>query len=334
MFRVSFGAHKGSEMKQTFTIEDTMEKLLSFAEEVFGINSADLISKSEMSLQQKAVAVKNAVVTDIIDIHPMKSIIEFAANDIIDHAKAVDLLLHEKTAQVHVRHIEEVSTCMEFLMQNPSRYNEFKWRWDNYKIIHGIRNRLINLSGQIETSMQSWIDSNLNNLQNYIDNKFVSDPQACIKQWEKYGNWLQSISLKDIFERTGRKQSYVSVEYDWNSHFVHFSPLTDLYINLQGDTFADYSEFSIQSTERYINGLCGIFLGAVTNTQKLREFQAVNVFANTYANMKNNPEGIAKLIERKPQTYGAIFAFMMSDSKNKETAMKLVIGDEPQILWQ
>jgi hypothetical protein len=317
-------------MKKTFTIDETMEKLLKFVEEVFGVNRTDLIAKSEMNLQQKAVAVKSAVVADIIDIHPMKLIIEFAMNDIIYHAKAVDLLQQEKSAQVHVRHIEEVSTCMEFLMQNPTRYNEFKWRWDNYKIVHGIRNRLINLNGQIDSSMQSWIDSNLINLQNFIDKKFVSDPNACIKQWEKYGNWLQSISLKDIFEATGRKSSYVSVEYDWNSHFVHFSPLTDLYINLQGDTFEDYSEFSIRSAERYINGLCKIFLGAVTNTQRLREFQAVNVFANTYANMKNNPEGTAKLIERRHNTYGAIFKYMMSNNADKATAMKLVIGDEPQ----
>lgn len=307
------------------TIRVALEEVI---EALFGIPRAEIRLRSRRSLGEQAHETKDAIASDIITIHLLREIIQFALQDVTSHAEAIDTLQANQASLVHVRHIEEIFTVTKFILHDPSRYEEFSWRWKNYSAIHGIRNRLLNIKTALDPAMQSWISQNLPSLKKYVDKKFEMDSQKCIKSWEKYGNWLHPIALKEVFETTGRKDSYVSTEYDWNSHAVHFSPLANHYYGIELKQHT-YAEFAIASVERYLHAFCRECLAVVKNRDKLRDLHARNIYLE-----------IARMLEDKPQWYidmanrGGRFAqlteFLLSSDRKREGAVTVALGQEPE----
>jgi hypothetical protein len=128
---------------------------------------------------------------------------------------------------VHARQIDELATTLLFLVKNVGRYDEFAWRWKAFKTVQGIRNRLHNLKGQLDPQLLAWIKANKDRLKS-VSSKFKDDVGKDTEDfWLRYSNWLYPIMIKQIFEDTGRKASYDQQDYAWESHFVHFSPLSD-----------------------------------------------------------------------------------------------------------
>lgn len=313
---------------QVILSADTIKNVLvETIEMLFGIPPAELRSKVNSPLLPLSQDVMRQIMSDVISDHPLHNIVQFALSDIVSHCEAIDALMANKASLLHVRHIEEIFTVLKYIINSPGRYNEIFWRWNNFAVVDKIRNRILNVKTPIDNSMQKWIESNMFYLKTYIDKRFTEDCNQCVKSWDKYNNWLYPISLKVIFDDTGRNNSYSSSEYNWNSHVVHFSPLADEYINYELEYFT-YREFAVDSIIRYLNAFCRECLAVVVNREALRRFHAMNVCIDIY-----------RLIDCKPKRYiamankGGRFAlfteFLLNGNHTLEAVIDVVLGEEP-----
>lgn len=250
-------------------------------------------------LKAKANEVALELVKRIIDIHPLRPIVVFALRDMEDHAEAVDLLGKSRTSLPHVRHVEELYTVTKFLVNHAERYNEFAWRWNNFKTLHAIRNRILNLKIELDSTMKAWLHDNIGNLKSYFHKKFDEDPSKCLGQWEKLSNWLYPISLSEIFEKAGREKSYKAQAYDWNSQSVHFSPLSDVYIEYELEHL-DYGGFAIWSVKTHLHKMCSECLPLVADQAGLKDYYFKQLLVEMYGLLCNKPDYFEYLATNRP----------------------------------
>ena len=116
------------------------DSLLECMQDFWKLDHETALAQSKRSLKEKASEVSSEICKGIIDVHPLRPIVKYALEDIVDHSSAVDVLGKNRTALLHVRHIEELFTVVKFLIAQGDRYNEFRWKWDNFEEIHRIRN--------------------------------------------------------------------------------------------------------------------------------------------------------------------------------------------------
>jgi len=307
------------------TIQGALEEVIA---DLFAVPKSEISQRSRRCLGEKATEIRTAIRSDIIAIHLLKGIIEAALEDVECHAIAIDQLSTSKACLLHVRHIEEMFTVVKFILSDPTRYEELSWRWQNYSTVHAIRNRLLNLKTPIDGRMQEWVDQNLDQLKQWVDKRFVADAQQCIKQWEKYGNWLHPISLKEIFEKTDRTGSYISAEYDWNSHAVHFSPLADHYYGMKLEHHT-YAEFATASALRYLLAFCRECLAVVSNRERLRTLHARNIFLDVFRMLDDKPQWYID-IANKGGRFAQLTNFLLSTDRTIESAIVVALGQEPE----
>lgn len=296
------------------------DSLLECIQEFWKVTHEQAITQSRRPLQEKAAEVEREIIKRIIDIHPLQPIVAHALADMEDHAAAVDLLGKSRSSLLHVRHIEELFTATKYLVANSDRYNEFSWRWNNFKMLHAIRNRILNLKKDLDPKMKQWLHENIGKLRSYLHKKFEEDPSKCFSQWEKVSNWLYPITLREIFEEVGRSQSYKSESYDWNSQTVHFSPLSDVYIDYELEHL-DYGDFAINSVKTHLHKMCSESLPLVADQSGLQDYYFRQLLFEMYGLLCDNPgyytyltvkrkkfAEFTELIQIKPHSYEALFA--------------------------
>lgn len=311
------------------------ESLLDCLTEFWKLDHEAALTQSRRSLRAKASEVSHEILRDIIDIHPLRPIITHALEDIVDHASAVDVLGKGRTALPHVRHIEELCTVAKFLIAQADRYNEFAWRWNNFKTIHGIRNRVLNLKKDLDPGMREWIRGNVGILKAYYHKRFEEDPSKCLGQWEKVSNWLFPISMNEIFEKAGRSDSYRSVAYDWNSQTVHFSPLSDMYIGYELQHH-DYGDFAIDSVRTHVHKMCSECLPLVAKQDALRDYYFRQLLTETFgllcdkpafymylANRRGKYIEFTEVILRTPHDYNTVFHASVGAPPNDPLVLQL-----------
>jgi hypothetical protein len=282
----------------------------------------------EQSLKRKLGALADEAAlrirSNLIDVHPLTKIVEHAVLDVVDHANAVDALGPNKAFLLHVRHIEEVYTVIKYLVAQSNRYSEFAWRWENFRTIHAIRNRLFGLRIPLDPVMLKWIKSNLNQLK-VVHKKFENDPEKCKSIWEKYSNWLWPISLAEIFAAAERQSSYVVAQYDWNSQSVHFSPISNMHMDLS-IKHMDFAKFSTASAKTFINQLCREAMPLVAKQGALKDLYAKNVLLEIYRNLTETPEHFAELVQKYP-AYCAFATAVRKPDLTKDELVNALIGE-------
>jgi hypothetical protein len=286
------------------------------------------LAQARRTLKEKASAVSGEITGGLIDVHPLRQIVAHALNDIVEHSAAVDALGKTRAALLHVRHVEELFTVTKYLISQADRYNEFAWRWNNFKTIHAIRNRILNLKRELDPRMQEWLRGNLANLQAYFHKKFEEDPSKCMGQWEKASNWLYPISLNEVFEKTGRLGSYKSMAYDWNSHTVHFSPLSNVYIGYELEHH-DYGDFAIDSVKTCVHKLCSECLPLVAKQDALKDLYFRNLLTEAYGLLCEKPQYYMYLANKSPK-YFEFTKAVLQKPHDYETVFRASAGVLPK----
>ncbi len=284
-------------------------------------SSVDLLARR--SLVERLSEIAAAVRAELIDVHPLASIARGALEDLADHVAAIDTLGKSRAVLFHVRHVEEVCAVLEYLLSHPSRYNEFSWRWNNYKVVHGIRNRLLNLKTPLDPMMVQWINANLANLK-VVNKKFTGDPSKDLLAWGKYANWLAPVTLADVFAGTNRKASYESQLYAWNSHDVHFSPVGGALLDRELHHQTAY-EFIVETCERELDSLCRILLPMVTRTDVLRDLHARLALLDIYRMVTERPAHYAQLIDRSDR-FRQLTVECVQPDRVKDRVMHVLLG--------
>lgn len=306
-------------------IRDALSECLT---EFWHLDQSASIRLANRSLKEKAAEVSEQILMRVLDVHPLQPIIRHALHDILDHAAAIDALGKTRTALLHVRHIEELYTVCKYLIAIPDRYNEFAWRWTNFKTLHAIRNRILNLKQPLDPRMKNWIMGNIEQMRTYFSKKFEEDESKCIAQWEKLSNWLHGIPLNEIFEKTGRLESYKSVAYDWNSQSVHMSPLSDVYIGYELEHH-DYGDFAIDSAKTFINKMCSECLPLVAIQDELRKYYCLQVLLETYGLLCEKPDYYIYLANKRPQ-YAALTNMVLKKPHELNALMSTALGAQPE----
>ncbi len=202
--------------------------------------------------------------------HPLKKIAVGALKSLITHIVAIDRLGNSNASLVHVRHVEEVTTTLEYLVADPQLYSEYEWRWNSFLTVTGIRNRLFNLKQPLHPSMTKWVSDNINQLRS-VDSKFSNDIVKDRKIWESYVHWLYPRSLKKIFDASGQRDSYLAGTYDWHSQDVHLSPLSGRHRKIGLPPYlGNYFEFAVLQLEHDLHKLCTIFEIFSTSSRALK----------------------------------------------------------------
>lgn len=296
---------------------------------VFNISADEITKRLSFNLEQHAAEIENHIKNDAVDIHQLTPIILTALSSITKNAAAIDALGINQSSLLHVRHIEELATVIQYLVSKPNRYDEFSWRWRNFSIANGIRSILLrNPNIPIESTLQDWINKEIGNLKKYISSKITTDcsNQKSLEAWKKYSNWLYPTTLKDIFEETSRDESYFSGVYDWNSHSVHFSPIADEFISLKLKHYT-YDEFSTLCTLNSINVLYKECSVIVAHPERIRKAQTLNTFIDTYKQLRSKPEWFLEMI-RDSYTYSRIAEYILNSDNTLESAIKLIAGKQ------
>lgn len=293
---------------------------------VFKISNDEISKRLKYTLEQHAAEVEKNIKQDAINVHQMTPIILAALSNIRKNAAAIDLLSENETSLLHVRHIEELSTVIHYLISHPEKYTEYNWRWTHFPIAHGVRNKLINLGGAIDPIMQQWVDREINNLQNYVSKKITNDFEKSKAVWEKYSNWLYPTNLKDIFEEAGRGDSYKAAEYDWNSHAVHFSPLSDEFINYQLKHYT-YSEFSAICTLRALDVFYRKCWVIVSRPDRIRQALTLSTFIEAYKLLLEKQDWFMEIIQRGG-AHAKITEYALNQDYSLESAITLIVGQE------
>lgn len=294
--------------------------------DVFCISDDDISKRLKYTLEQHAAEVEQNIRQDAISVHQMTPIILAAMSDIRKNAAAIDLLSGNETSLLHVRHIEELSTVVQYLISHPEKYDEYSWRWAHFPVAHGVRNKLINLGGAIDPIMQDWINREIANLQKYISKKITSDCEKSKAAWEKYSNWLYPTNLKDIFEETNRGASYKAAEYDWNSHTVHFSPLGDEFINYKLKHHT-YGEFSAICTLRALNVFYKKCWVIVSHPERIHRAHTLSTFIEAYKLLLEKQEWFMEIIQRGG-AHAKITEYALNSDCSLESAITLIVGQE------
>lgn len=277
--------------------------------------------ENNVELTQK---VTNFMINKMINIHPLIDIAKSAISDILEHSKALHQLNNKKVSILHARQIEEIFVTLSYLISKPDSYNEFKWRWDNFKYIHIIRNRIFNIKLPLDISMTEWIDQNINWLKS-INKKFQGDVTKDEKIWKKFSNWLYPITLKEIFEKVGNLDSYYFQSYEWTSHAVHLSPISDQYYNFDFtdgtfvDIINDFVEFNVASLLKILEPL----------SENSNEFRKMNVQVITkllYHMLIEQPERFLRFSEKSQKIKYFIGEFARPDISCKRL-IKFVSGN-------
>lgn len=302
-------------------LEDTLERL-------FKVEKLDALALARRPLGEKATAIQRVIVRDAINVHLLTDIVRYALDDVAEHASAIDKVGDGRAALLHVRHIEELYTIIKYLVSKPEKYEEFQWRWQVFPNIHALKNKIMNLKSPLEPVLQAWVDENVNRIAEVYQVKVTNDCYASQKHWEKISNWLHPIYLKEIFEKTDRKESYHSAEYDWNSQAVHFSPLSETYLGFQLEHMT-YSEFAIGSTCRYINGFCKVCLPLVANTDALRQYHAKMVLLEMYRMLREKPQQYIDLANRLGVT-GNFTEIILNNPSDIGVVINAAIGEPPE----
>ena len=194
---------------------------------IFGLSEGDISTRKKWSLDELAIFVNREISKHLIKVHPIYEIAKKYLDDVVIHTNAIERLKGSPAIMLHSRHIEEIATAFKFILSEPEKYNMFEWKWRNYQMVHAIRNRLVNLNAPLDLELQNWIESNIVQLQQWVDKKFTVDSAESFNIWRKYNNWLFPATIKATFESTESVGSYEAQEYSWNSHAVHFSPLSN-----------------------------------------------------------------------------------------------------------
>lgn len=259
-----------------------------FLTEAWDLGHDAAVRMARRPLKDKAAEVREQVLSSAITEHPLHPIIAYILNDVVDHGEAIDLLGKCKASLLHVRHIEEVYTVAKFLLVEKDRHQEFGWRWSNFGALHAIRNRILNLKQPLDEQMVAFLTTNINNMKTYLSKKFEVDETHCIPQWEKLTSWMMDIPLKEVFEKAGRKQSYISTAYDWNSQAVHLSPLGDRYLGYKLK-YMDAGDFALDTANTWVHKLCHECAPMVANQDELRDYYFQQVMVETYEMLVARP---------------------------------------------
>lgn len=296
---------------------------------VFNISADEITRRLSFNLEQRATEIENHIKNDAIDSHQLTPIILAALSSITKNAAAIDALNINQASLLHVRHIEELVTILQYLISKPDEYDKFSWKWKNFSMTNGIRSILLrNPKTPMEPALQDWINREIGNLKKYINSKITTDcsnPKS-LEVWKKYSNWLYPITLRDIFEKTSRDESYFSGTYDWNSHSVHFSPIADELISLKLKHYA-YDEFSTLCTLNSIDILYKECWVIVAHPERIRKAQTLNTFIDTYKQLRSKPEWFLEMI-RHSYTYSRIAKYILDSDNTLESAIKLIAGKE------
>lgn len=271
-----------------------------------------------------AQEVRQEIVQNLIPEHPLNPILLSVLASVVEHAVAIDKIGTGKAELLHVRHIEELFTITKFLVKQRDRWPEFGWRWKNFKMIHGLRNHVLNIQTPIEPSIQEWINANVQNVASYFNKKVTNDFVSTQSQWTKISNWLYPTTLKEIFAETGRSGSYESAEYDWNSQSVHFSPMANVVLDLSLQSH-DYHDFACQSTTRFIIGFCREIYPLVIDQPRLRHFYAKQILKDLYRVVGTTPQHYNRLLNKDmPQLRHATVILLRQDTTRDQLIDSLI----------
>lgn len=250
-----------------------------------------------------------------------------------EHARAIDALVGTKELQgsdvaiAHVRLIEESFTTAAYVISAPARYKEFGWRWSAFPAIHGIRNRIFGLGGSLSEDMIVWIKANEKELA-WMDPKgrLTADMSndKVRDQWDKCGNWLVPATIKDVFEKAGRLDSYKRKGYDMGSQSVHLSPMGDIYMSYELEHH-DYSEYMLESASYFLIKMFALCLDLVKEPAALRKAHALENLLQTYSLISSKPGRFSDLVGKQP-AYAAFANTVATDPKNTEAIIEAVIG--------
>jgi len=259
-----------------------------FLKEAWGLDRDDALAMARRPLKEKAAEVRDQILGSAIKGHPLYAIVVAILNDVVDHSEAIDRLGKSKVALLNVRHIEEVYTVAKYLFLEKDRHQEFEWRWNNFAVLHAIRNRVLNLKLPVDVSMSDFLKANIDRMKQYLSRKFDLDESKCLDQWEKLSNWMMNISIKEVFEKAGRRASYVSAAYDWNSQAVHLSPLGDYYLGFNLEHM-DFGDFALEAANTWVLKLCHECACLVEDQSKLRDYYFKQVMIETYGMLVAKP---------------------------------------------
>lgn len=302
----------------------SLEKFLS---EALGLSADAALEQANKTLKEKASGVRSLVLGIAIKDHPLYPIIKYILNDVVDHAEAIDQLETKKVALLHVRHIEEVTAIAKFLLVEKDRHQEFGWRWNNFEALHRIRNRILNLRQPLDEQMTNFVVKNIEFMKQYFSSKFDVDEKKCLEQWGKLSNWMMKIQLKDVFDKAGHKQSYISAAYDWNSQAVHLSPIGGQYLGFDV-AHMEKGEIAIESAETWIHNICKQCSGIVTEPEKLWDFYFRIVMADTYRLLVRRPERFMKLAAMEGQ-YAGLARALLEKPFNIDKIKEAALGERP-----
>ena len=302
--------------------------LLEFLQEYWGMNHESAFELAKRKLKAKADEVTTEIRRTAITIHPLYPILLYVLHDIADHCDAIDSVGKNRSALLHVRHIEELYTVSKYLLASNDRYEEFSWRWRNFHNLHAIRNRILNLRQPLDPKMVAWLDSNLETMQRIFSKKFDKDPAKCIDQWEKLSNWLHKIPLNEIFEKAGRLHSYISAAYDWNSQAVHLSPLGNTYMGYQLQ-HQDYGDFALECASTYLHKMCHESLAIVADQAGLRKYYLRQVLLETYEMLCLRPDQYMDLANKSKQ-YAALTNLLLQKPFDFDAVMNTALSPAPK----
>lgn len=298
-----------------------------FLKETWGLDDDTAIRMARRPLKEKAAGIREEVLSSAIKEHPLHSIITYILNDVVDHGEAIDLLGKCKASLLHVRHIEEVYTVAKFLLSEKDRHQEFGWRWNNFGTLHTIRNRILNLKQPLDELMVGFLKTHINEMKAFLSKRFEVDETKCIPQWEKLTNWMMDIPLKEVFEKTGRQQSYISAAYDWNSQAVHLSPLGDQYLGYKLKHM-DSGDFPIATANTWTQKLCHECAPIVADQDKLRDYYFKLVMVDTFEMLVSRPRRYMDMAVKGGQ-YGALTEEILQKPFNSDRVRNIAIGVPP-----
>lgn len=305
----------------------TCQAFGEFLNETWGLDHDDALAMARRPLKEKAVEVRDQILDSAIKVHPLYPIVANILNDVVDHSEAIDRLGKCKAALLNVRHIEEVYTVAKYVLLEKDRHQEFGWRWKSFPTLHAIRNRVINLRQPVEGPMLEFLIANIGQMKRYFSKKFDLDESKCLDQWEKLSNWMLGIPIKDVFEKAGRRSSYVSAAYDWNSQAVHLSPLGDHYLGFELKHM-DFVAFALDAANTWVLKLCHECAPLVEDQSKLRDYFFKRVMVETYEMLVARPAYYMDLAAKGGQ-YSALTQEILQKPFNVDRIKQIAVGEPP-----
>lgn len=321
-----------------FTVGTVEQATREALEAGWGLHRDQVAEFAKRPLGTIASDVKAAIETQlIVGVFGIEQVLRHILKRNEEHARAIDSLVatkelnHSDVPIVHVRLLEESFTTAAFLLADPGRYAEFGWRWKSFPRVHGIRNRVFGLGKPLSDEMTSWIKSNERELA-WMDPKgrltadMTNDKTR--EQWEKCGNWLAPMTIKDIFEKAGRLESYKRKGYDMGSQSVHLSPMGDIYMSYELPHHISYAEFAMESASHYIIKMLALCQDLVKDPGSVRRSHGRENLLQTYRLLSTNPGRFSELSTKLP-SYAAFVEAVVKKPGDTEAIIESVIGKRP-----